>query len=128
MRLTRIDDGETVAEIDGRPRGERTGHGAARVLRYGNDSSMLAVGTNSGAVRLFDAQSGRELAGGRHSRPITSIAFDGRDRRLLTGSRDQTARLWQLDRDDDGKLAMHEIGVMIGHSGPVRCVAFRLDR
>ena len=125
MRLTRIDDGATIAEIDGRPQGKRSGHGAARMLRFSNDSTMLAVGTNSGAVRLFDASDGRELAVGRHSRPITSIAFDSRDRRLLTGSRDQTARLWQLERDAaDGSLAMNEIGVMIGHTGPVRCVAF----
>src|SRR5690606_8881466 len=81
-----------------------------------------------GAVRLYATSNGTLLDTIRHSQTITSIAFDPNGQRMLTGSRDQTARLWQLHRDETNvtpsTIDVREIGILIGHTGAVKRVVF----
>src|SRR5579871_2725507 len=55
-----------------------------------------------------------------HGHPVESATFSPDGRRVLTGSRDGTARLWDASSGD-------EIAVLRGHEGSVSSVAFSPD-
>jgi WD40 repeat protein len=55
-----------------------------------------------------------------HSRPVISVAFSPDGKRVLTGSFDKTARLWDAET---GK----EIRSFVGHTDTVVSVAFSPD-
>ena len=55
-----------------------------------------------------------------HSDAVHSVAFSPDSKRVLTGSADKTARLWDADTG-------HEIRVFQGHTGLVTSVAFSPD-
>ena len=55
-----------------------------------------------------------------HSRPVTSVAISTDGKRIVTGSRDNTARIWDAET---GK----ELRKLEGHSGPVYSVAISTD-
>jgi WD40 repeat protein len=83
-------------------------------------SSMLASGCSNGIVRLWDV-SGinphlmRELHG--HLKWINSIAFSRDGGQLVSGSMDNTVRLWSMV---SGQL----LKTLTGHLGTVNCVDF----
>ena len=54
-----------------------------------------------------------------HSGPLTSLAFSSDNTRLVSGSEDKTARVWDLQ---DAKFP--EVVRFAGHAGAVRAVAF----
>ena len=123
-RLWRINDATMIAECIGMD-SSRTG--ARPQVTFSPDNKLCAIGTYDGAVRIYAAHDGALLATIRHSKPITSIAFDQASRRLLSGSRDLTARLWQIERTreaDQDRVSLREIGVLLGHTGAVTQVAF----
>ena len=124
-RLFHTDDGQTIAECRAP---ERTGQDATPQLEFSADNALCAIGTADGAVRLYATKDGALLDTVRHSQPITSIAFDPSSQRLLTGSRDETARLWQIHRrataGQQTKLELREIATLKDHNNPVTKVAF----
>jgi WD40 repeat protein len=83
-------------------------------------SNILASGCDDFIIRLWDV-SGinplllRELQ--MHSRYINSVAFSSDGSQLVSGSSDDTARLWSVA---SGKL----LKTLEGHSDYVRCVSF----
>jgi WD40 repeat protein len=78
---------------------------------------MLASGDSHGIVRLWDVGGiiKRELQG--HSRRITSVVFSPDGSQLVTGSDNNTVRLWSVA---SGKL----VKVLTGNSARFSSVAF----
>src|ERR1039458_7214185 len=74
---------------------------------------MLCVAVMEGAEAKLYLQMG-------HSEMVNSVAFSPDGRWALTGSEDNTARLWEVATGD-------EIRRLEGHSGPVYSVAFSSD-
>jgi WD40 repeat protein/serine/threonine protein kinase len=111
------------------------GDGFTRVWDLGSGRTMLQVegdavalspdgkciataGGPGGWAASYDLVTGQEqfrLEG--HGDIIDCIAFSDIGERIATGSRDQTARIWNTT---EGK----ELQTLTGHTGAVRCVAF----
>lgn len=121
VHVWRVDDGSLVGaaplKMQGRPR-------AVAFARNGREFAVAA----GKQVTVHSTADGRKLAAGAHGHDTTAIAFDNAGRRVLTGSRDRTARLWQLATDADGcTTSMRESATLVGHQGPVHRVAFDAD-
>jgi WD40 repeat protein len=74
--------------------------GEVRAVAFGPDSRLLA-GARDNAVVLWDTGSTQEV--GRHSahtNVVTSLAFRPGGRSLVSGSTDQTVRVWDLNAAD----------------------------
>src|SRR5262252_4391716 len=68
-----------------------------RAMSFSPDGQWLAVGGNDGNVKLFDAASGRLAKTMRgHVDWVTAVAFS-RGGRLVSGSDDQTVRIWSTE-------------------------------
>ena len=117
LQLRDVDGDRTIAlPAAAEPRGR------VRALAFAPDSELLAIATDQ-HVLLHHAADGRLLGRVSHSREVTALAFDATGERLLTGSRDATARVWSLVRHDDA-LQLREDATLVGHGGPVDRVAF----
>jgi WD40 repeat protein/energy-coupling factor transporter ATP-binding protein EcfA2 len=85
------------------------------------DPAQLASGSWDGSVRIWDVASGQSrqlFSGGDY---VTAVAFSPDGRRLATGGRDLTVRLWQLD-------SFREAGPPLqGHNNTVAGIAFLPD-
>ena len=72
-------------------------------------------------ARIWDGESGKEIAVlNGHAGPVTSAAFSGDGKRVVTASSDNTARIWDAE---SGK----EIAVLKGHDDSVLSAAFSGD-
>ena len=69
-------------------------------------------------THVMAAWRGRALRG--HTAPVNSVALDGDGRLALSGSDDETARVWELDT---GRCAR----ILRGHTAPVNSVALSGD-
>ncbi len=82
---------------------------------------MVAAGSTDGVVRLWDTRSGRRVRTlGRHSAPVSSVAWSPDGSRLASASYDKTVRLWE---SGTGQL----LRTIEGHSAWVRSVVFSPD-
>jgi WD40 repeat protein len=99
----------------GRERALLGGHQSrVQAIEFSPDGSLVATATKDGAVRLYSVPEGAFQGELQHSRSVDCLAFDGDGARLLTGSRDMTARLWRLQRDEGGGLRVREQRVFVG--------------
>jgi WD40 repeat protein len=57
---------------------------------------LLAAGTASGQVRVWDWRSGQELLHLQHDAGVQGVYFSADERQLATGSLDGTVRVWDL--------------------------------
>ena len=71
--------------------------GEARSLQFSPDGTLLAAGLSDGTVRIFELNEGSSftLSPG-HRAAVTDLAFSQDGARLLTGSEDCTASLWDI--------------------------------
>jgi RNA polymerase sigma factor (sigma-70 family) len=90
-----------------------------RTLATGGEHSsvepLLQPGADGGdcTVRLWDVAKGKEnLVLKGHTRSVTGVAYSPDGKRLVSGSRDRTIRIWETDT---GKT-VHEIKVPLGPS------------
>ncbi len=85
---------------DGTIRRVLSGHKAPVFsLAFTPDGRLLASGSNDGAIRLWDIETGwaaKELTG--HRGRVTSLAFSPDGTHLASSSSDQSARLWSVAR------------------------------
>src|SRR5690242_16621926 len=82
-------------------------------------------GDPDGVVRLWDAASGREVAGLKGHRPgsggwVAAVAYCPRGRCLASAGYDGTVRLWDPETG-------RELAVCAGHTDHVRALAFSPD-
>lgn len=71
--------------------------GAPRSIAVSADGLLVAVGEETGKIKLFDAKTGqltKTLAG--HTGPVTGVAFSADASKVVSGAQDKTCRLWSV--------------------------------
>ena len=62
-----------------------------------NSNKYFAVGGAAGVLRLYDFSSGQFIIDYKaHSGPITTVAFSGDDRQVLSTGRDGLIAVWNI--------------------------------
>ena len=78
--------------------------GAVRSIAYSPDGKTIASAGDDKVVRIWDAESGKELRVLKgHKDTIHQVAFSPEGKRILSTSSDRTARLW--DPMTGGKIS-----------------------
>lgn len=87
---------------------------------FSPDGATYAAGDDLGAVRLWDLSSGgvQELPE-PHQGPVTALAFSAHEDRVVSSSRDGTAKVWDTQTGD--------VRTFEGHFGEVVDVAISTD-
>jgi WD40 repeat protein len=98
------------------------GHrGGVESVAISFDGHRIASGGLDNTVRVWDAETGRELNILRgHTDRIMAVAFSPDGQWLVSGSKDATARIWEVTT---GRL----VGVLKNHSDRVTALAFSPD-
>jgi serine/threonine protein kinase len=90
-------------------------------IAFSPDGTTLATGGNDDAARVWDIESGDEIAVFEgHEDWVRSVAFSPDGTMLATGGDDRTARVWDIESGE-------ETAVFEGHEDWVRSVAFSPD-
>ncbi len=90
---------------------------------FAPDGRRIATGTADGKLRMWDADTGRELVVlSGHEENTWAIAFSPHGQRLVTGGGYRTAKLWDVTPRHE-----RELTTFIGHANEVRSVAFSPD-
>jgi WD40 repeat protein len=109
-------DGDTLER-----RGELRGHGDIIQDVAFTSAGKSVTASLDGTARIWDLESGRQLATLRgHSGPLLGVAVSPDGALVATGSLDGTAKLWDL-------ATGQEVLTLFGHDGPVNTVAFSPD-
>jgi len=90
-------------------------------VAFSPDGKRLASGVGDNSIRLWDVDTGEEvavLAG--HIGPVETVAFSPDGKRLASASGDNSIRLWDVDTGE-------EVAVLQGHSSEVYSIAFSPD-
>jgi WD40 repeat protein len=90
-------------------------------MSFNNAYSQLAVGTSSGDILLFtpELKEVSKLKG--HFKPVLSISFSFDDKKIASASSDQTARIWDLQKESEILQLTNE------HKGTVSAIEFISD-
>ncbi|MCK2219382.1 WD40 repeat domain-containing serine/threonine-protein kinase [Actinomadura sp. ATCC 31491] len=100
--------------------GPLAGEGEPAAAAFSGDGRLLAVGTSTGPILVWDVATGARRARlPGHPGGVTALAFGG-GRLLASGGADRTARLWDVTTGGGRPLT----GPLTGHTGPVDAVAF----
>ncbi len=116
--------GVWVGSIDGvqPPRKIVTGATYVYAVAFSPDGSRLAIGSNARPeyLGIWDPATGEKISGfAGHTDSVVSLAWSADGRRLLSGSYDYAARLWDVTSGQSQELR--------GHDGWVTSVAISSD-
>jgi WD40 repeat protein len=93
---------------------------ASPVISINSDGSRVAINAGNNSLLIYRVSPTPGLICGIGGAPMTSAAFSGDGRIILTGSEDQTADVWNVD---SGAL----ITTLRGHGASVNAVAISED-
>ena len=97
------------------------GHdGAVMDARFSADGTRIVTASSDGTARLWDVETGGEIAVYGHREPVRSAVFSPDGRRIVTASSDRTARLWDVETGG-------EMVVLKGHLEDVYNAVFSPD-
>ncbi|NEQ75411.1 MAG: hypothetical protein F6K23_21575 [Okeania sp. SIO2C9] len=88
-------------------------------VAFSSDGKTMATASWDNTARLWDADTGKELATLNHKSRVNAVAFSSDGKTIATGSSDNTARLW--DAETGKELAT------LNHKSRVNAVAFSSD-
>ncbi|MEO1528528.1 MAG: WD40 repeat domain-containing protein [Planctomycetota bacterium] len=90
-------------------------------MAFSPDGRRIISGSGDNTLKLWDSESGQELASlTGHSGRVRAVAFRPDGRWIVSGSGDRTLKLWDSESGQ-------ELASLIGHFGWVRAVAFSPD-
>jgi WD40 repeat protein len=94
-----VDATVSIWDRDGNVLATLPGSGSEATLAAAADGRMLAVGTDDGAVSVWDLATYRLLVTRRgHRQATTFVAFSRDGSRVFSGGRDGRVAMWRLDR------------------------------
>ena len=96
------------------------GSDSSFTAQYSPDGRLLA-GESGRSIKIWDSESGalvRELK--EHADDVVAYSFSSDGRRLVSASKDRTARVWTISTGGYVELK--------GHAGPVRSAVFSANR
>jgi len=91
-------------------------------MRFNHKYSQLAIGTSNGDVIIMDTNLKETKRFTGHFKPVLSISFSLDDSKLTSASSDQTARIWNLDKQNEMVQLTNE------HKGSVQAIEFITDK
>src|SRR5262245_8371166 len=94
---------------------------AVNTIAVSRDSAQLAAAAGK-IVKIWNTADGKELATLPHPAEVISVAFSADRTRLVTGTTDNLARVWDLSPIAQGKPAVELQS--FGHGAAVHAVAF----
>ena len=94
ITLWDVGDGNEITALPGN-------FGIVRSVSFNPAGTLLASGSDTGAITLWDVADRREISTLEgHDDRIQSVTFSSDGTKLASGSADRTIRLWNLDLDD----------------------------
>jgi WD40 repeat protein len=94
--------------------------GNVRSAVFSPDGRRIVTASNDRTARIWNSDTGKQLAKLAHEEPIRTAAFSPDGRRIVTASADQTARIWDAD-------AARPLRVLSGHADMVWAASFSPD-